>query len=226
MKTLILVRHAKSDKSDPLLNDFDRPLNHRGERDTSAMAGRFAATSRRVDALISSPAVRALSTAEVFAGKLSLPVQADQRIYEAGVNELLAVVRGLDDHCSSVMLVGHNPGLSEFLRYLTDEKYADLPTASVAVVELPVKVWRHTFAGKGVLKSSLSPEKESLGFQHEGPVPRWTDRVRFWRFQRAYRLEIIAALVIGFLLLMLLVPLLMHRSVDESAMPQQGSTPR
>lgn len=224
MKTLILVRHAKSDKSDPALNDFDRSLNRRGSRDALAMAERFMDLGLRIDALISSPAVRAFSTAEAFAQKLFLPIQAEQRIYEAGVSELLAVVRGLDDPLSTVMLVGHNPGLSEFLRYLTDENFSDLPTTSIVVVDIPVKAWRHTFSGRGVLKSRLSPGNESIGVQRAGPALPWTGRFRLWRFENALRFEIILVLAGVILLLMLLIPLIMHHSVDNSAMPQQGSS--
>ena len=83
MKTLILVRHAESDKGNPSLNDFDRPLNSHGERDARILAERMAGFGLRIDALISSPAVRELDTAEAFARKLSIPVQTDECIYEA-----------------------------------------------------------------------------------------------------------------------------------------------
>jgi phosphohistidine phosphatase len=172
MKTLILVRHAQSDKSDPSLRDSDRPLTRHGESDASAMADRFAELGLRVDALISSPAVRALSTAEAFSKKLSLPVKTDARIYEAGVQELLETVRSFDSLHSTVMLVGHNPGLSEFLRYLTDENYADLPTSGIAVVDIPQKSWRHTVEGTGMLNSSLNPKDERFGVRPGGPAAR------------------------------------------------------
>lgn len=160
MKTLILVRHAKSDhKHDPTIEDFDRPLNHRGKHDAPDMARRFKKTGMKVDALISSPAVRALSTAEDFAMELNMPIQTDKRIYEAGLRELLAVVRELDDRHSSVMLTGHNPGMSELLHYLTGTTRVDLPTAAVAVIELPLESWRNTSAGKGELKSISTPKE-------------------------------------------------------------------
>ena len=141
MKTLILVRHAKADNPNSSMHDFDRTLSRCGGRDADVIAKRLAGSGVQADALISSPAVRALSTAEFFAAELRLPVQTDARIYEAGVSELLAVVRGLDDSHSTVVLVGHNPGISEFLRYLTDENYADLPTAGLVTVSLPLKSW-------------------------------------------------------------------------------------
>jgi phosphohistidine phosphatase len=224
LKTLILVRHAKSGwKNDPAIEDFDRPLNRRGERDAPAMAARLAESGIKVDALLSSPACRALSTAEAFSRELNLPIQTDARIYEAGVAELQAAVRDLDDANRSVALFGHNPGISDFLRYLTEENFADLPTAGIAVIELPLKSWKHTFGGKGFLKNGLSPGNDNLGARQTEPNLRWADRFRFWCFQKAQRLEIILVVVIAALLLLLLVPFVMHQSINSSAMPQQGS---
>ena len=159
MKTLVLVRHAKADHGDSSLDDFDRPLNYRGKHDASAMAAQFKKTGVRVDALISSPAVRALSTAEDFAMEINLPIQTDERIYEAGLRDLLAVVRELDDRLSSAMLTGHNPGMSELLHYLTGASCGNLPTAAVVVIELPQESWQNISAGKGVLKSLSSPKE-------------------------------------------------------------------
>jgi len=159
LKTLVLVRHATSDHGSPSIGDFDRPLNHRGKHDASAMARWFKKIGVQVDALISSLAVRALSTAEDFAMEINLPIQTDERIYDASVRELLAVVRELDDCHSSVMLTGHNPGLSELLHYLTGANCGNLPTAAVAVIELPLESWRNISAGKGVLKSISSPKE-------------------------------------------------------------------
>ncbi len=159
MKTLVLVRHAKAEHGSPSLDDFDRPLNHRGKHDAPAMARRFKKTGVPVDVLISSPAARALSTAEDFAMEINLPIQTDERIYEAGLRDLLAVVRELDDRHSSVMLTGHNPGMSELLHYLTGASCVNLPTAAVAVIELPQESWQNIPVGKGVLKSLSSPKE-------------------------------------------------------------------
>lgn len=223
MKTLILVRHAKADKVDPALRDFDRPLGQNGERDARVMAERVAALGLRVDMLISSPAVRALSTADAFAKKLSLPVNPDTRIYEAGVKQLLDVVHGIDDHHGTVVLVGHNPGVSEFLRYLTDENFADLPTSGVAVIDLPLKSWRHTFDGKGILKDSINLNDKYLGIRSGAPVHDWKERYRLWQFEHAKQIFLVPIFVIALLIVLAVVGLVMHVSVDSSAMPQQGS---
>lgn len=208
------------------MGDFDCPLSLNGEREAVATAKMLSGLGSRVDLLVSSPAICAHSTAEALAAELHLPIQPDKRIYGAGADELLAVVRGFDDRHNLAALVGHDPGLSEFIRFLTDEKYADLTSSAAVIIDLPLKSWRHTFGGKGVLKKHFSPKGQELGFLHGGPQLRWTDRLRFWRFQRAQRLEIIMVLVIGLLLLAVLIPLVMHQSVDASAMPQQGSMGR
>ncbi len=224
MKTLILVRHAQTIRDHSALSDFDRPLSRSGQRDAFVLAERFADIGLRVDALISSPAVRALSTAEAFAQKLSRPVQTDQRVYNAGVPELLETVQSFENGRSTVVLVGHNPGLSEFLRYLTEENYADLPVAAMAVVDIPVKVWRHVFAGKGVLKNGLCPNAESPGARRNDTVPGRADRFRIWRFEHAKQINQTIIFVFMLLLILGIVGLIMQQSKDSSAMPQQGSS--
>lgn len=227
MKTLILVRHAKSDrKNDPTIEDFDRPLNARGEQDASLMAERLAESGLRIDALVSSPALRARSTAGAFSRKLNLPLQTDKCIYEAGVTQLLKTVRSFSDQHSAVILVGHNPGLSEFLRYLTDENYADLPTAGVAVVELPLKFWRYTFEGKGFLKDSANPKDEPFGLHAVGPVLSWRERYRIWQFEHAKQLFLMPFFVVALLIILGIVGVVMHQSTDPAAMPQLGSSSR
>lgn len=218
------MRHAKADqKNDPVIEDFERPLNRRGANDAAVMAKRFSESEIHVDALVSSPAVRAKTTADAFAAELKLPVQTDPRIYAADVMQLQETVRGLDDHLGSAVLFGHNPGFSDFLRYLTEEPYNDLPTAGIAVINLPLKSWKHTYAGKGTLRESFCPKEETIGFQNRDPRRNLIDRFRFWRFQRAQRLELIIAFAVGLLLLALLIPLIMRRSIDSSAAPRSGS---
>lgn len=218
------MRHAKSDrKGDPTIEDFDRPLSSRGAKDAPKMAERLAGSGTKVDALVSSPACRARSTAEAFSAQLHLPVQTDNRIYEAGIDELQAAVRDLDDANGSVALFGHNPGFSDFLRYLTEEPYADLPTAGIAVIELPLKSWKHTYAGKGFLKQFMAPKRTEIGLLQRNVPQKLSDRFRFWRFQRAQRLELIIAFAVGLLLLALLIPLIMRNSFDSAEVPGSGS---
>ena len=145
MKRLTLVRHAKSDWGDPTLEDFERPLNARGERDAPEMARRCAAAGLKPTLIVTSPAVRALATAKAFAKALGYPARkirhADEA-YLATPGALLEVVRKLGGRSSHVMLFGHNPGISQFAALLADDdSLGELPTAAVVSLAVDVKSW-------------------------------------------------------------------------------------
>jgi phosphohistidine phosphatase len=144
-KRLTLVRHAKSDWSDAGLDDFDRPLSKRGERDAPDMAGRLVAAGLAPTLIIASPAVRALTTARVFAEAFGYPArrirQADEA-YLASPDALLDVVHRLGDKATHVMLFGHNPGISGFAALLVgDDSLDDLPTCAVVSLLTGVADW-------------------------------------------------------------------------------------
>jgi phosphohistidine phosphatase len=133
MKTLFLMRHAKSSWKHPL-PDEDRPLADRGERDAPRMGKRLAKRTRTPDLILSSPARRALATARIVAKKLGYEpkgIVVDARLYPSSARQLLDVVRGLDDRLKRVMLFGHNPGFANFARRLSNE-IERMPTAAVA----------------------------------------------------------------------------------------------
>jgi phosphohistidine phosphatase len=122
MKTLFLVRHAKSSHDDPMLSDRDRPLNDRGIRDARRAGARLARCAVKVDLMVSSPARRALATAEIFAEELRYSpgeIAVDERLYAASPDEVLAVIRELDAETRRVMLFGHNPEMSELAHRLS-----------------------------------------------------------------------------------------------------------
>src|SRR5436190_24158555 len=121
MKTLLLLRHAKSSKDEPALGDFDRPLNDRGKDDAKLMGRFMRERSICPDLLISSPAKRARLTAELVLKAAGLPINVafDERIYEADVHRLLAVVSQIEPGINVVMLVGHNPGCEDLVEVLT-----------------------------------------------------------------------------------------------------------
>ena len=144
-RRLTLVRHAKSDWGDASLEDIERPLNARGERDAPDMADRLAAAGLRPTLMISSPAVRALATARVFAKVLGYPIrrirQADEA-YLASPEGLLQVVRGLGGRAAHVMVFGHNPGISGFAARLAgDDAPGDMPTCAVVSLLAGVSDW-------------------------------------------------------------------------------------
>ena len=115
MKTLFLVRHAKSSRDEPALQDKDRPLNDRGKRDAPKTGVRLAKRDVKPDLILSSPATRAFKTAKIIAKELDYNLKdivLDERLYAVGVDDLLDVVRGLGDKLERVMVVGHNPELT------------------------------------------------------------------------------------------------------------------
>lgn len=160
MKTLLLLRHAKSSKDDLSLRDFDRPLNDRGMKDTKLIGKLIGAKKIRLDLVISSPAKRARQTAEsiLAAAGLKIELRFDERIYEASVHRLLEVVSQIEDHAKAVMLVGHNPGFEELLEALTGREL-HLPTASLACIDLSVHRWSNVRPAAGKLKWLVTPKE-------------------------------------------------------------------
>jgi phosphohistidine phosphatase len=143
MKTLFLVRHAKSSKDDPTLPDKERPLNDRGMQDAPKMGQRLAKLGVDLDLIVSSPARRALATAEIIAKKLDYKfkdIVVDERLYESSADQLLEVIRGLGGKPKHVMLFGHNPEFGELAHRLSS-KITDMPTCGVAEFEFDIKSW-------------------------------------------------------------------------------------
>lgn len=143
MKTLFLVRHAKSSWDDTTLPDKDRPLNDRGKRDAPKMGKRLAKRDVKPGLILSSPAMRALATAEIIARKLDYKLKdivVDDRLYPGDADELLNVIHRLDDELERVMLFGHNPALTELAHRLSSE-IVDMPTCAVAKFTFTAKSW-------------------------------------------------------------------------------------
>lgn len=144
MKSLTIVRHAKSSWKHHGLSDRERPLNKRGERDAPIMARRVAETGIRPSQIISSPAVRAWTTAKVFARELGYPAEFLQRedgLYLSSLDNLLDVVATQDPGFNHLMLFGHNPGLTDFVNYLVPGLTSNLPTSGVVSVNLETDDW-------------------------------------------------------------------------------------
>jgi phosphohistidine phosphatase len=143
MKTLFLIRHAKSSRDDPALPDKDRQLNERGERDAPRMGKRLAKRGVQPDLILSSPARRALTTAEIIARKLDYKpkdIVVDDRLYATAADELLNVIHELDDKLKRVMLFGHNPELTALAHRLSRD-IAHMPTCAVAEFTFAAKSW-------------------------------------------------------------------------------------
>ncbi len=144
MKTLTLVRHAKSSWKDTGLRDRDRPLNKRGQRDAPIMGKRLHDHGIRPSLIVSSPANRAWTTAKIFAKELSYPLeflQRDDNLYLASVDRILDVVVSQDEGFNSLMIVGHNPGFTDFANFLSPSLTHNLPTAGVVSVSIDQDHW-------------------------------------------------------------------------------------
>lgn len=142
MRTLYLLRHAKSSWKDETLRDFDRPLKGRGRRAAEQMGQVLAEEKLKSPLVISSPAVRARETTELVLESAGLKIKPrfEERIYEADVRTLLAVVQSIPDSSNTAIMVGHNPGFENLLSYLTGDN-RHMPTCALAKIEFDVASW-------------------------------------------------------------------------------------
>lgn len=144
MKTLILVRHAKSSWDDASISDFDRPLNDRGKKDAPEMAERLKDKGLKIDVFVSSPAKRARRTARIFAKEFGVEkedIKLVEDLYMASPSVFSVVVEGLDDEANTVALFSHNPGITEFASSLTNVRIDNMPTCSVFAVQANTDKW-------------------------------------------------------------------------------------
>jgi phosphohistidine phosphatase len=144
MKSLLLVRHAKS-SWDFNVEDFDRPLNDRGNKNAPEMSRRLIKKDIKIDAFISSPAVRALSTATHFAheyDRKQKSIITIPSLYNATANIFYDVIEELDNDYKTVAIFSHNPGITEFVNELTSTHIEDMPTCAIFGVKADVKKWK------------------------------------------------------------------------------------
>lgn len=163
MKLLTLVRHAKSSWDYAELNDFERPLNDRGRRDAPLMAERTRQLLGVPDRLVSSPALRAITTAHIFAEAFGLSrddIELQPKIYDAAVNTLLRIVRERDERDGHVVMFGHNPGFSELANLLARCPFDEMPTCAVVHLELDIHGWAEATPNCGRLSQYSYPKQE------------------------------------------------------------------
>lgn len=163
MKTLTLIRHAMSSQDFPLLGDFQRPLNPRGRRDVPLMAQRLAASMAGPVTLVSSPATRALTTAQGFAEAFAVDdadIHLEPGIYEASAGTLLALINELDDAAEQVLMFGHNPGFTELARVLSTGTLPFVEMAPCACLTFAFREatrWSDVLPGSGTATGWLAP---------------------------------------------------------------------
>ena len=161
MKTLLVLRHAKSSWNDPALDDHERPLNKRGRRDAPRMGALVRKYGLIPDLVISSDAVRARLTAEAVAeaARYAGEILLDPHLYLACPADILSLLPTVRENPETVMIVGHNPGLETLVEQLTGERQ-DLPTAALAQIDLPIDQWRDlTRSTRGTLVGLWRPEQ-------------------------------------------------------------------
>lgn len=144
MKTLILVRHAKSSWDESGLSDSERPLNERGKKDAPDMAKRLRKKGLTIDRLVSSPAERAFRTARYFSKEFDIKkgdIQVEKSLYGALPSQFEQVVALLSDRDNTVLLFSHNPGITDFANTLTNVRTDNIPTCGVFAVQAEVDSW-------------------------------------------------------------------------------------
>jgi phosphohistidine phosphatase len=163
MKTLLILRHAKSSWKVPDLSDHDRPLNRRGKRDAPKMGKILKERGLVPDLVISSTATRAKDTASSVAkhsGYKGKRIRFES-LYAAEPGAYLAVIRELTDNYQRVLIVGHNPGVEELIELLTGEIHI-VPTCTLAQIEFEIEKWSDTLrrlTDRGRLVEILKPDE-------------------------------------------------------------------
>lgn len=147
MKQLLIIRHAKSSWSDSVIDDFDRPLNERGNSDAPRMAKFLSEKGIQVDAIISSTANRAFTTAGYFAKELGLKkinIRTYDKLYHAPSHVFYDIIDDLDDNLNSIAIFAHNPGITDFVNSLSETRIDNMPTCGIFAIKVAIKHW-HEF---------------------------------------------------------------------------------
>ena len=164
MKTLYLVRHAKSSWKYPNLDDFERPLNRRGRKSAPFMGKILKKLKVAPDLIISSPANRAAMTARIIAASINYPLENilfSETIYDFSENALIHVIKQIDDPVNKAMVVGHNPAVNGFANYIGDQPINNIPTCGVFCAELDISSWAKIDEHCGKLKFFEFPKKHT-----------------------------------------------------------------
>jgi phosphohistidine phosphatase len=161
MKKLYLIRHAKSSWSNPLLDDFDRPLNKRGKNNAPFMANLLLEKEIFPDLIISSSAVRARSTAEIFAQKLKFTnsITFEKSLYLTSAKTLLNVLHHIPNTYNTLFLFGHNPELTEFANELSSTYIENIPTCGIVGFEFSIHSWNELCKQNSTLALFEFPKK-------------------------------------------------------------------
>lgn len=162
MKRLFIVRHAKSSWDFPELNDHDRPLNKRGKKNAPEMGQRLAKRKIRPESMITSPARRAADTANLIANEVSFSlknIQKEPLFYLASISEMISVLHHVPNNIDTLMVFGHNPGLTDLANVLSGADIYNIPTSGIAEIEFDISSWNEIERKSGKLISFDYPKK-------------------------------------------------------------------
>lgn len=164
MKTLYIIRHAKSSWDFDTLLDFDRPLKERGITDATDMAARLKNAGHSPELIISSPAARALQTAKIFCEGLDIPeshISLSDDFYDAEYEDIMNVVSRMDDAFNSLMIFGHNPGFTELANHLGTMIIDNIPTSGIVILKFNTTKWKEIGRDRVIKQLFDYPKNES-----------------------------------------------------------------
>ena len=160
MKTVLFSRHAKSSFNQPGLSDFERVLNDQGLADSKAMSNYLKSCGYVIQKIISSDAKRALQTAKSHRELLTPDLEIDKssELYLASHLDIIQLIKNMSSKCSTIMLVGHNPGMTEAVNALANEAIEDMSSCGVVIVQFEIEKWADLTNIKGDLLANCSPK--------------------------------------------------------------------
>jgi phosphohistidine phosphatase len=162
MRTLFLIRHAKSSWDNPALRDFERPLNERGLNTAPRMASYLTQAGVQPDLLVSSPAKRAISTALFFGAAFGVnetQIVRNEDIYEASVTTVLRIISQLPDQAHTVLLFGHNPTFTDLANGFSTTPIINVPTCGIVRIETQADNWRSMYEGNTRVIATYFPKE-------------------------------------------------------------------
>lgn len=164
MKTLVLIRHAKSSWSEPGLKDHDRPLTKKGKKAARRVGAALLDWGVEVDRMLTSTAVRALSTAELIGEGIGFPLDEiirDENLYQSAAGQLLDIIQDQEDDLEWLMLIGHNSGMTDLVARLSELDLGNLPTSGVVVLQYDRERWSEIRRAAPVRVQYFNPRDES-----------------------------------------------------------------
>ena len=163
MKSLIIVRHCKSSWADLSLSDFDRPLNKRGNIDGELMSNYLREKEKKIDKLILSTSKRTRLTSKYFTEKIHFDsISYLDELYHANYLDIINIISKVENNFNSIMVIGHNPGLTELINQYTIMNIYNLPTTGVVKVEFKGDKWERITENKGIIVYKKFPKELKL----------------------------------------------------------------